>query len=239
MPDPLHAHMLASLAEMQARNDRKAIFLDCYQRMTRNMLASIDAGHFEDPVWVDALLRRFADYYFQGLNAFLSDKGSSPAVWQVAHGAAGLDKTGPLQLLLLGVNAHINYDLVLTLLDQLHCEWEFSSKQDRELRQRDHRRVNDIIAATIDEVQDEVLAAESPDLALIDRLMGRLDEWLIGKLISGWRDNVWDAAVAVLEESGEEGRKKILAEVEQNALRIARVMSGSAVESLAVASSAD
>ncbi len=226
MPDPLHLHMLESLAEMQANGDRKAIFLDCYQRMTRNMLKAAQTTCFEDPVWVDELLRRFAEYYFEGLEAYRLDRITSPVVWQAAHGAAQVEKTGPLQLLLLGVNAHINYDLVLTLIDQLQDEWDQSDDEARALRQRDHRRVNDIIAATIDEVQDEVLAVESPDLALIDQLMGRLDEWLISKLIKEWREEVWDSAVAVLEEPGEEARRGILEEVEKKAVRFARMIMG-------------
>lgn len=57
----------------------------------------------------------------------------------------------------MGVNAHINYDLVLTLYEMLLDEWWQLSKQEQAYRYQDHCKVNEIIAARIDQVQDELL----------------------------------------------------------------------------------
>lgn len=230
----LHAHMLETLEAMRARQDRNAIFLDCYQRMTRNMLAAIDEGQFEDGEWVNRLLHLFAEYYFNALNQFRDDPAQAPEVWQVAFGAAAHPKPGPLQLLLLGVNAHINYDLVFTLRDMLEPEWESHSPARRMTRLSDHRLVNKIIASTIDEVQEEVLEKESPDLGLLDDLMGRLDEWLISRLITSWRQAVWEDAARLLVATNPTAAEQVKAEVTEGALKTARRMLGRLADEIPV-----
>ena len=107
-----------------------------------------------------------------------------------------------LQRLFLGVNAHINYDLVLTLIDLLRDEWSHLDEHGIAHRLSDHRKVNEIIANTIDEVQDTILEREAPALDLIDKGLGRLDEMLIAKLITAWRDRVWEQAVYLLDREG-------------------------------------
>lgn len=52
-------------------------------------------------------------------------------MWQVAHNAAKDPNISAMQKLLLGVNAHINYDLVLTLVDMLEGEWDCHTKDMR------------------------------------------------------------------------------------------------------------
>ena len=87
--------------------------------MTNNMLIAIDQDEFHDPEWVSILLHRFADYYFEALDKYEAGDIQTPVVWEVAHDAATERKIFVLQNLLLGVNAHINYDLVVTLVELL------------------------------------------------------------------------------------------------------------------------
>ena len=53
------------------------------------------------------------------LHAYENHSSDAPEVWQLAHSAAIDPHITALQKLLLGVNAHINYDLVLTVASQL------------------------------------------------------------------------------------------------------------------------
>jgi hypothetical protein len=103
--------------------DRRAVFLRCYAMMTQNILAGIEQGEFTDPAWVQLLLDRFADYYFSALEAYELRSPLTPGVWKTTFDAAQTPKTAAIQLLLMGVNAHINYDLVLVLVDLLEPEW--------------------------------------------------------------------------------------------------------------------
>ena len=213
--------MNALADEWESLRDRRAIFLRCYGMMTANMVKAVEAGRFADCVWVDRLLHRFADYYFDALACF--DCGENvPAVWRYVHEAAANRNLHVIQHLLLGVNAHINYDLVLTLVELLEPDWKDLSIYDRQSRYHDHQMVNTIIAETIDEVQDEVVEKYSPLMDLIDTLMGRLDEKLLVGMISNWRDGVWDDAMKMLLHPEINDRQLMISDLETEVLKKAR-----------------
>jgi hypothetical protein len=192
--------------------------------MTRNVLSALDAGEFKDTHWVRNLLHRFADYYFEALQAYDSANPDVPAVWQLAHSQAGKPETNVLQNLFLGVNAHINYDLVLTLVDMLEPEWPHLSEQHRQWRYGDHCHVNEIISRTIDTVQDTVIERYSPMLDIVDKLLGQFDEWLISQLITGWRDQVWQHAIHIIETPEPDKRHILRTEIEAATLKRANAI---------------
>lgn len=214
--------MAALVDEWQRADDRRAVFLNCYMLMTSNMLQAIDQHRFEDPEWVRRLLHLFADYYFVALDAHERAGAAPPAAWAQAFEAAAQHDHEVLQDLLLGVNAHINYDLVLVLVDMLAPEWATLSAAQRALRYRDHCRVNDVISETTDLVQATILAQYTPRLALIDRLFGNADEWLISRLVSAWREEVWQHALAVLAADEPVARAACLRAMESAALQRGR-----------------
>jgi hypothetical protein len=212
------------VSQWQVAADRRAIFLHCYLVMTRNMQSALDAGEFHDEPWVTALLQRFAGYYFDALDVYEQDQARAPAVWQITHTAAAEPKTHVLQNLMLGINAHINYDLVLALLDMLEPEWAELDEERRLARYRDHCHVNTIIGRSIDTVQDEVVEAVEPALDVIDRLFGRLDEWAASRLIASWREDVWKAAQRLLLAGSGDAREQVRREVEGATLRRANAI---------------
>ena len=131
----------------------------------------------------------------------------APAVWRCAHDAARRSNTPAISLLLLGVNAHINYDLVLAVADLLEPEWPSLSDEERRARYEDYCRVNDIIGRTIDSVQDGILEKREPIMALVDTLFGPVDEWLVSRGITEWREEVWGHAVRRVETTGDAQRE--------------------------------
>lgn len=195
---PVANAMERQVQAWQACGDRRSIFLDCYLRMTRNMLAALDDAEFQDAVWVDRLLERFAGYYFDALQVYERDRQGTPSVWRIAHDAAARD-TMTLQNLFLGVNAHINYDLVLTLVELLSAEWKTLDETGRRSRYLDYIHVNTVIARTIDVVQDEIVEHATPALRIVDDIFGPVDEWATERLIAAWREAVWRDAVTMLE----------------------------------------
>ena len=208
--------------QWESAGDRRAIFLYCYAMMTENMLEAIDATRFQDGPWVSQLLHRFADYYFDALVCYDCGDEKVPEAWRQVHEASLHQSLHVLQHLLLGVNAHINYDLVLTLYEVLHPEWHSLSEEGRRKRRSDHRMVNQVIAETIDRVQDEVVERYDPIMDIIDRLLGRLDERFLSTLISSWREEVWDNAQAMLACRNEADREELRRQLEANVLRKAK-----------------
>lgn len=195
---PVIQRMDELVRQWEQQADRRSSFLRCYTLMTGNTLRAIELEQFHDPQWVTRLLHLFADYYFLALGAYEQNDGRTPTVWRLAFDAAVQQRTQVLQDLLLGINAHINYDLVLTLVDMLEPEWADLTPEQRGQRYEDHCHVNTIIAATVDSVQDQVIAPDSPWLGMVDGTLGRLDEHAAARLISRWREEVWQQAMLML-----------------------------------------
>ena len=83
-------------------------------------------------------------------------------------------------------------------------------------------QVNEIIGRTVDAVQDTVVEAYTPRLDLLDRLMGPVDEWLVSKMIGQWREEVWQTAVALLNNPTE--KERIYRQMEARSLKSARIL---------------
>jgi hypothetical protein len=211
--------MVSQIQHWEQAGDRRSIFLSCYHLMTLNMLAAVEAGEFQDAPWVDLLLHRFADYYFAACDDYEQGRPLTPAVWQRTHAVARQPGTHVLQNLLLGVNAHINYDLVLTLVDLLEPEWPRLSAAQRALRYADHCHVNAVIARTVDIVQDTVVERLEPAMNVVDTLMGRMDEWVVSRLIRNWRDDVWRQAIRWIETAPPAERGPLRHDLERLVLR--------------------
>jgi len=206
------------IAAWEHTGDRRRVFLRCYRMMTGNMLEAIEEGYFRDSVWINTLLHRFADYYFKALHCY--DCGDPVTrVWKDAHHLTQDEGLHNLQRLLLGINAHINYDLVLTLRDMLQTEWETLTTEQRKARYVDHCLVNQVIGASIDQVQDDILEPGDPVLAIMDRLLGRVDEYLVSRLIRKWRQEVWEQAEYFLADPGQTNQERLRKELETSVLR--------------------
>ncbi len=210
------------LSRWQQQQDRRASFLGCYSLMTKNMLQAIEAGRFIDAQWVGQLLNLFADYYFVALDKYEASEPEVPAVWRFVHDQTCNCSLNVIQDLLLGINAHINYDLVFTLVDMLAPEWETLTAEQRQARYVDHQTVNTVIAETIDTVQDTIIEVRSPWLDIIDRVFGRLDEMLLSRLISSWREDVWHDAVRILEAEDPLQQQEIRRQIELRVMRRAK-----------------
>lgn len=219
--DPVVARMQTLIQQWEAVADQRTVFLRCYQLMTRNILTAIEQHEFNDPAWVDRLLQRFANYYFAALEAYDKNPTAAPAVWEFAHNATRAPNVLALQKLLAGVNAHINYDLVLSLVDLLDPEWDSLSVGERASRHDDHCHVNDVIGRTIDAVQDQVIEPVMPAMALLDTVLGPFDEMLVSHLITHWRESVWENATRLLETRDPNERARLVGEIEKTALGIA------------------
>jgi hypothetical protein len=189
--DDTHRRLGDLLAAFDDRDDRRAVFLSVYRRMTEAVADGVRAGDFEDPDWVRAYLVTFANLYRRALWDY--ERGARERVadaWQLAFDAAADGECLVVQDAALGVNAHINYDLALALD-------EVGVQGDRRRKYADHVAVIDVIAALVDETQDSLAARDADGLALVDDSLGSIDEWLTVQSIHECRESAWRTAVAL------------------------------------------
>lgn len=96
------------------------------------------------------------------------------------------------------------------------------NEEQRATRFGDYCHVNDIIGRTIDDVQDQVLEPAMPEMDIVDKLLGPLDEWLVSGLITRWRETVWQNAARLLEAKDDNERQALLQGVEEEALELGK-----------------
>jgi hypothetical protein len=196
--------MHTQIQAWEETQDQRAIFLTCYWMMTDNMLQAVADSGFKDGPWVTGLTHCFADYYFDALAKY--EDNARPPVWTFTFETACQKRAHVLQHLLMGVNAHICYDLIFALADSIVHEWDQLSAEGRALRYHDYCQVNDIIGATLDAVQDEVVEVHSRAMNAVDIAFGRLDEWMTHRLITRWREQVWHQSMAYVAAAPDEKR---------------------------------
>jgi len=223
---PVLARMNDLLDNWEAAKDRRLIFLSCYRMMTQNIIAAIETSDFEDPAWVNTLMDNFAGLYFRALEKYQGKQADSPSVWRIAFQAADNPRIPALQNLVLGVNAHINYDLVFALSDLLATEWHQLSPEQRQMRYRDHCHVNDVIYHTIGAVQDQVINRFEPELGVVEKLLGPIDEWMTELLLSDWREEVWKHATRLVDLADDAERQAVIRQVEEISLKRAQDILG-------------
>ncbi len=223
-PSTAEERLAALATRWSADHDLRAVFADCYRVMTVRMSEGVASGSFEDGRWVARLRDRFAEYYFDALAGYDGAAGARacPLTWTVALDACARPGCHPMEALLLGINAHINHDLALALVDVLD-DWDHLDEERRAGRRRDHDRVNAIIRSTTDEVQRDVVAGWSPAAARLDALLGRVDEWAFGELVERWRTQVWEDAMRLVALPAPE-RPAEAARIDGRSRRIARII---------------
>src|SRR5215831_11760567 len=140
--------MTVLAGELRQDGDARLAFHATYLRTTRAVAAAMRAGAFKDTDWVDRWDVAFAQLYLDALDA--SRRGDPvPEPWAVAFGAAAAQPGLPaVRHILLGMNAHINYDLPQALLAVI-SDAEFEDPAVRARREADHRRIDEVLAVRV------------------------------------------------------------------------------------------
>jgi Family of unknown function (DUF5995) len=151
-----------------------------YLQVTKEVRDHPPTQGWEDSDWLTHLDLVFASLYF-GAIADLLNQRQVPSSWQAlfeARHTTGIDR---IQFALAGMNAHINHDLPLALLqtdDELHLTPSLNSPQ-----HDDYERVNDLL--------ENVLPSALHVLATGPLGEAAEDTGKIGRLLA-----IWDVRVA-------------------------------------------
>ena len=188
--DEVIAQMHAIQASLDD-NDGVAHFNRMYLHVTEDVAEAVARREFEDRTFLERLDVVFANYYFRAL-AQCVGPDPCPRAWQPLIECRGNRRIAPLQFALAGMNAHINHDLALAVVDtcvELGCE------PGRDMPQyRDFLLVNALLAKAKDEIEPTFKRGL---LGVIDNLLGRGDEAAEMWSIERARDAAWVNAEAL------------------------------------------
>src|SRR5918911_727267 len=189
----LLARMDSLLREMDTEDNPLRVFLATYTRTTRAVGTALQDARFEDPAWVEEWDVVFADLSLDALRAHRRDRSSAPRPWRLAFEAD--PALPPIGHLLLGMNAHINYDLPQSLIEMIPPS-DVSDRRMMDRRRRDHERIDEVLVSRVP-AEDGELEKVGPARSLLDRVMTPLNQAASKRFLKEARAKVWHNTLAL------------------------------------------
>ncbi|WP_438009088.1 DUF5995 family protein [Sorangium sp. So ce321] len=215
-------------ARLREKNDPRAVFPDVYAVITRRVKEAVVDGtddRFLEPAWISRLAGIFCEYYLKALEASLDGRSTGVEAWDVAFQCNSAGGTAAAVHALLGINAHINYDLALGLYQNIV---QHGAVQDARLLGRyrhDHDLVNEILAAAMPEIfaiLSDRYGCPLARIATVTKDVQRTVSSVVLFLLRKWRDRVWDDLLSLLATAGDLDRRTVVTRMNRNAGKVAR-----------------
>jgi Family of unknown function (DUF5995) len=210
--EELIGRMAAMLEPLQAAGDQRRYFHATYQRTTAAVAAELGRGGFIDPDWVERWDVVFADLYLDALAEALAGH-RPPRPWDIAFSAPA--SLPALRHVLLGMNAHINYDLPQALVAVITDE-EFDDPAVMARREADHQAIDQVLAVRVAAEDDELTSISGPG-SLLDRLLRPFNRLGTQRFLREAREKVWANAIALsrARREGPEAYQAVLTRLEE------------------------
>jgi hypothetical protein len=216
--------------------DPRAAFPDIYGIITRRVAESVELSErarctpeaptafFSEPRWISRLAGRFCERYLETLRWSLDGAPQDAGAWDATYASCGVPGTLPLQHVLLGLSAHINYDLAIGIHRTI-VEFGATDKETLRRYKHDHDAVNDLLRASIPEAFDHLVARHqcAAATAIFHRAYA-FAEWSTMRVLTSWRARVWDDAMEMLAARTAPMRDRIVLRMERLSRRYARLL---------------
>ena len=208
-----------AIREMQRRFDPQAdqcahaaVFSLAYLRTTQTFLrTTLTPGFYADPAFVNHEDVVFAGLYFSAVDDWAAGRRERvPPAWRVALDASAASRVSGSGDLLLGMNAHVNRDLVFTL-----AAIGLVDAQGRS-RKLDHDQVNVMLNQVVDPLVQEAAARFDPGIARVKTPYGVGYTALMQQLLA-WRESAWRMAEQLVAARDDAERARVAAAIETNA----------------------
>ena len=202
--------MVRAWEPQDASCDHRAVFALTYLITTQGFRAHLSdvrgSSFFADEHAIIQLDRVFANLYFSAVAGHLA--GEAPPAWRIAFEAADTGRSSATQDLFLGMNAHIQRDLPVALAAVGLVDDAGAS------RKPDHNRVNEILSAVLDEIQDELAARYDPMFSTGDASPSPADEEGPLEMLKSWREGAWRNAERLALAKDDAERAAVTAQIE-------------------------
>lgn len=195
---------------LRATCDHRGVFALAYLETTKEFQrASLTPGFFDDHEFLNHEDVVFANLYFDAKEAWEEqDYSRLPPAWRLAFKASSEKRVSTLGDAMLGVSAHINRDLPITLatIGLVHPETGASRKPD-------HDRVNAFLARV--QLDPAVQAGWDPEFS--SGIPGVPTSSAMLSLIQLWREAAWRWAERLVEAETPEEEALVLQGIESYA----------------------
>jgi Family of unknown function (DUF5995) len=216
---------------LRGAGDPRAAFTDVYAIITRRVRDALEdraAPVFQEPAFISRLAGRFCALYLAALRRSVAGEPEPIAAWAVADRRKGSPRTLPVQHALLGLNAHINYDLAIGLHANVLALGAAGDAARMARFRHDHDAVNRILEAAVPEVLELLRARYGCPVARLalsvrEQIRGAACR-LVMVTLASWRSRVWDDLVAMLGASGPAGAARVEARMGSRAGLFARLL---------------
>src|SRR5215470_16235035 len=198
---------------LDADGDGRRHWHGVYRRGTIAVRDEIKRGGFADPAWMERWDLAFADIYLEAMRRW--DRGQAPSgPWQVAFEATRDPTVPPLRNVLLGLNAHVNFDLPQALIAVISDdEWADPGLVRR--RYADHKHIDDVLVVRVGTEDRQIAAAGRPgDRSLADRLLVPVNRAGSRRFLKEARAKVYGNA-RLLSASRRQGPEALAARIAQ------------------------
>ncbi len=169
-----------------------------YLRVTESVKNNPPASGWEDAQWLERLDVIFANLYFDALVAWARDRKQTARSWRALFDVRGRPDIARLQFALAGMNAHINHDLAIALV-QTHVQTQVQAQvpPSRNTAQyRDFDRVNALLERVEGEVKTVLLTGL---IGEVDHKLGRIDDVIALWKVRKARETAWQNAEILWE----------------------------------------
>jgi len=213
-PDQVIAALKDWERELKARGAPQASFFMAYVETNTTMRDYIRTGRFEDPSLMAGYLVDFARQGYE--SAEIHQKGGSPPeAWRVMLDPARSGDSTPAKCLLLGMNAHINHDLPLTMLKaglDPRCECCL----------RDHLMIDEVLEEASPRMWRRLVDEYQPSLRPLMAIGGGLINRIAEDAFIRARENALQAAIALAECESDDQRRRVEQQIKDGSGRAAR-----------------
>jgi hypothetical protein len=181
--------VMQSIDGLLPSSDGLKWFNKLYLMVTQRVDLQPPPNGWEDATWLTRLAVVFANFYFTAIADALEQNPDVASSWQALFEARNKTGVDRIQFALAGMNAHINHDLALALLqtnDELHMTPALESPE-----HDDYEQVNGLLEQVLPSALNLLAAGIVGELAQ--------DTGKVGRLLAIWnvraaRDLAWDFA---------------------------------------------
>jgi Family of unknown function (DUF5995) len=176
---------MEAIAESLPAGDGLACFNRMYLDVTQQVASRLRAGYFADPAFMTYLDVGFANLYFNAADA-AGDPSVVPLAWRPLFELREQPGIEPVQFALAGMNAHINHDLPLAVVDTCTA---LGTEPGAGSHLADYQKVDQLLDAAEQSIRESFESAAELDA---DRHLTAVCNLIADWTINSARDLAWN-----------------------------------------------